>query len=99
MANGVRNICEGDEDEDVSDGRYIIRKKHLTFLDVSTLFVIASILQCTMIPLSTKSCLKSSELRPILNGQFRHAISKNICLNVLRSKQPREILVFVILKL
>ena len=38
MVAGVRNICEGDEDEDVSDGRYVIRKKHLTFLDVSTLF-------------------------------------------------------------
>ena len=24
--------------------------------------------QCTMLPLSTKSCLKSSKLRPILNG-------------------------------
>ena len=56
-------------------------------------------LQCTMLPLSTKSCLKSSKLRPILNGQFCHAISKNICLNVLGSKQPWEILVFVIFKL
>ena len=55
--------------------------------------------QCAMLPLSTKSCLKSSKLRPILNGQFCHAIFKNICLNVLGSKQPREILVFVILKL
>ena len=43
---------------------------------------------CTMLPLSTKSCLKSSKLGPILNGQFCHAISKNICLNVLGSKQP-----------
>ena len=50
-------------------------------------------------PLSTKSCLKSSKLRPILNGQFCHAISKNICLNVFGSKQPWEILVFVIFKL
>ena len=32
-------------------------------------------LQCTMLPLSTKSCLKSSKLRPILNGQFCHVIS------------------------
>ena len=55
--------------------------------------------QCTMIPLLTRSCLKSSKLRPILNGQFCHAISKNIGLKVLGSKQPREILVFVILKL
>ena len=55
--------------------------------------------QCTMIPLSTKSCLKSNKLRPILNGQFCHAISKNIGLNLFGSKQPREILVFVILKL
>ena len=45
--------------------------------------------QCTMLPLSTKSCLKSSKLKPInVNGQFCHAISKNICLNVLGFKQP-----------
>ena len=56
-------------------------------------------LQCTMIPLSTRSCLKSNKLRPILNGQFYHAIFKNIGLNLFGSKQPREILVFVILKL
>ena len=31
---------------------------------------------CKMLPLSTKSCLKSSKLRPILNGQFCNAISK-----------------------
>ena len=55
--------------------------------------------QCTMLPLSTKSCLKWSKLRPILNGKFCHAISKNIGLNVLGSKQLREILVFAILKL
>ena len=36
---------------------------------------------CTMIPLSTRSCLKSNKLRPILNGQFYHAIFKNIGLN------------------
>ena len=59
----------------------------------------ARMLQCTMLPLLTKSCLKSNKLRPILNGQFCHAISKNIGLNLFRSKQPREILVFVILKL
>ena len=47
----------------------------------------------------TRSCLKSNKLRPILNGQFCHAISKNIGLNLFGSKQPREILVFVILKL
>ena len=47
----------------------------------------------------TKSCLKSNKLRPILNGQFYHAIFKNIGLNLFGSKQPREILVFVILKL
>ena len=57
------------------------------------------LLHCTMVPLSTRSCLKSNKLRPILNGQFCHAISKNIGLNLLGSKQPREILVFVILKL
>ena len=57
------------------------------------------LLQCTMLPLSTRSCLKSSKLGPILNGQFCHAISKNIGLNLFGSKQPREILVFVILKL
>ena len=49
---------------------------------------------CTMVPLSTRSCLKSNKLRPILNGQFCHTISKNIGLNVFGSKQPREILVF-----
>ena len=58
-----------------------------------------SFIQCTMLLLSTKSCLKSSKLRPILIGQFCHAISKNICLNVLGSNQPWEILVFVIFKL
>ena len=52
-----------------------------------------------MVPLSTRICLKSNKLRPILNGQFWHAISKNICLNVFGSKQPWEILVFVIFKL
>ena len=60
---------------------------------------LVALLQCTMLPLSTKSCLKSSKFRSILNGQFFHAISKNIDLNLLGSKQPREILVFVILKL
>ena len=39
-------------------------------------------LHCTMIPLSTRSCLKSNKLRSILNGQFCHVISNNICLNV-----------------
>ena len=34
-----------------------------------------------MVPLSTRSCLKLNKLRPILNGQFCHEISKNICLN------------------
>ena len=57
------------------------------------------LLHCTMVPLSTRSCLKSNKLRPILNGQFYHAIFKNIGLNLFGSKQPREILVFVILKL
>ena len=57
------------------------------------------IAHCTMLPLATKSCLKWSKLRLIINGQFCHAISKNIGLNVLGSKQPREILVFAILKL
>ena len=54
---------------------------------------------CTMVPLSTRSCLKLNKLRPILNGQFYHAIFKSIGLNLFGSKQPREILVFVILKL
>ena len=58
-----------------------------------------SLPHCTMLPLSTKNCLKSSKLRLIFNDQFCHAISKNICLNVLGSKQPWEILVFVIFKL
>ena len=44
--------------------------------------------QCTMLPLSTKSCLKSRKLRPILNGKFCYAIFKNVCLNVLGSKRP-----------
>ena len=56
-------------------------------------------IQCTMVPLLTRICLKSNKLRPILNGQFYHAIFKNIGLNLFGSKQPREILVFVILKL
>ena len=47
-----------------------------------------------MLPLSTKRCLKSSKLWPILNDQFCHAISRNICLNALGSKKPWEILVF-----
>ena len=63
----------------------------------SCVFVI--LCHCTMISLSTRSCLKSNKLRPILNGQFCHAISKNIVLNLFGSKQPREILVFVIFKL
>ena len=54
-------------------------------------------LQCTMVPLSTRSCLKSNKLRPILNAQFCHEISKNICLNVFGSKQPREILFFFVI--
>ena len=52
-------------------------------------------LHWTMLPLSTKSCLKLSKFRPILYGQFCHAIPKNICLNVLGSEQPCEILLFV----
>ena len=36
---------------------------------------------CTMVPLLTRRCLKSNKLRPILNGQFYHAIFKNIGLN------------------
>ena len=42
---------------------------------------------------------KANKLRPMLNGQFYHAIFKNNGLNLFGSKQPREILVFVILKL
>ena len=57
------------------------------------------IAHCTMLPLATKSCLKSSKLRLTLNSQFCNAISKNICCNVLGSKQPWKILVFVIFKL
>ena len=71
------------------------------FLDslVFFFFIWKVVLHCTMIPLLTRSCLKSSKLRPILNGQFCHAISKNIGLSLLGSKQPREILVFLTLKL
>ena len=47
---------------------------------------LAPLLHCTMLPLSTKSCLKPNKLRPILNGQFCHAISKNIGLYVFGSK-------------
>ena len=50
---------------------------------------------CIMFPLSNKSCFKSNKLRPILKCQFCRAISKNICLYVFGSKQPREILVFL----
>ena len=58
------------------------------------------LVQCTMVPLSTKSCFKSRKLRPILNGQFCHAISKDICLNVPGSKATmRNIVFFVIFKL
>ena len=53
-------------------------------------------LQCTMLLLSTKSCLKSSKVRPILNGQLLSCDFQNICLNVFGSKQPREILVFLL---
>ena len=62
-------------------------------------YIYMTSLHCTMSPLSSRSCLKSSKLRLILNCLFCHAISKNICLNVLESKQTREILVVVILKL
>ena len=54
---------------------------------------------CTMFLLSNKSCLKSNKLRLILKCQFCHTIFKNIFLNVFGSRQPRDILVFVILKL
>ena len=56
-------------------------------------------MQCTMSPQSSRSCLKLNKIRLILNCQFFHAISKKICLNVFESKQTREVLVFVILKL
>ena len=56
-------------------------------------------LHCTMVPLSTKSGLKSSKPRPILNGQFCHVFSKIFALIMLGSKQSRDILDFVILKL
>ena len=38
---------------------------------------------CTMSPLSTRNCFKSSKVRPISNCWFCHLIYKNICLNVL----------------
>ena len=50
-------------------------------------------IHCTMVPLSTRSCLKSNKLRPILNGHIYHAIFKNIGLYLFGSKQPREKLV------
>ena len=53
--------------------------------------------QCTMSPLSTRNCFKSSKVRPISNCWFCRLIYKKICLNVLESKQRREKLVFVIL--
>ena len=54
-------------------------------------------LHCTMFPLSTSNCFKSSKVRPISNCWFCRLIYKKICLNVLESKQRREKLVFVIL--
>ena len=75
-------------------------KRHAHCVQHMSLYlVIQPGFHCTMVPLSTRICLKSNKLRPILNGQFCHAISKNICLNVFGSKQPWEILVFVIFKL
>merc|ERR1719339_485109 len=53
--------------------------------------------QCTMSPLSTRNCFKSSKVRPISNCWFCRLIYKKIGLNVLESKQRREKLVFVIL--
>ena len=40
-----------------------------------------------MLPLSS---FESNKLRPILKCQFCQAISKNICLNVFRFKQPKN---------
>ena len=54
---------------------------------------------CTMSPLSTRNCFKSSKVRPISNCWFCRLIYKKIGLNVLESKQRREKLVFVILEL
>ena len=53
--------------------------------------------QCTMSPLSTRNCFKSSKVGPISNCWFCRLIYKKICLNVFESKQRREKLVFVIL--
>ena len=56
--------------------------------------------QCTMLPLLIKSCLKSSKLRPILNGKFCHAFSKNIGLKTCSDLSNQEkYCFFVILKL
>ena len=56
--------------------------------------------QCTMVPLSTRICLKSNQLRPILkivNFDMRFPkIFVSTCSDLL---QPWEILVFVIFKL
>ena len=58
-----------------------------------------SAFQCTMVPLLTRSCFKSNKVRLISNDYFLRAISKNICLNVFESKQRRENLFLLILKL
>ena len=47
-------------------------------------------IQCTMSPLSTRNCFKSSKVRPISNCWFCRLIYKKICLNVFESKQRRE---------
>ena len=106
FALGGASLCEAGWDQETSGSQrpchsHCHRPRQLLPLKVepARFRSIKEPLQCTMIPLSTRSCLKSNKLRPILNGQFFHAIFKNIGLNMLGSKQPREILVFVILKL
>ena len=89
----VEITCHGVAPIDMSSS-YTLHPTSQSYM--SEIFIL---MQCTMVPLSTRSCLKSNKLRPILNGQFCHEISKNICLNVFGSKQPREILFFVIFKL
>ena len=79
----------------------VVYKGRLKSVSCDTQFQISAVWcvyfsqQCTMVPPSTRICLKWNKLRPILNGQFWHAISKNICLNVFGSKQPSEMLVFL----
>ena len=73
-------------------------KKYTTTGSVTVTNISYATAQCSRCQL--KVAIEQAPTKiPILNGQFCHAISKNIFLNVLGYKQPREKLVSVILKL